>query len=462
MTLQLYNTLTKNKSEFVPIDSHNVGMYVCGPTVYDRAHIGNARAMVVFDILYRTLCHEFGIENVTYVRNITDVDDKINARAQQRKIDIKELTQETTNWFHEDMETIGCIALHTNDHGSKRQEPKATDHIDQMIEMINTLIDNNHAYAAQGHVLFKTQSFSEYGKLSRRSEDQMIAGARVEIAPYKENPSDFVLWKPSSDSEPGWESPWGRGRPGWHLECSVMSTNYLGPTFDIHGGGADLQFPHHENEIAQSCCAYPNSHYAKTWVHNGFLTVEGEKMSKSLGNFITVNELTDQGIQGEVIRFVLMSTHYRKPLDWSDKNVADATKALNGFYELIKETNLEPGTPDSHMVEALYDDLNTPKAIANLHAQASKLRKNPNNEELATFIASCQLIGLLNQDADSWFNSPRKEDIDEDYINSLLEKRKQARAEKDWPTADQVRDELAKLNIIVKDNPDGSTSWTKQ
>lgn len=316
MTIKLHNTKTRTKEVFTPLDAENVRMYVCGPTVYDRAHLGNARAVVVFDMLNRLLRHTYGKDHVTYVRNFTDVDDKINARAAETGRSIGDITDETIGWYHEDMDALGALRP---DH-----EPRATQFIPQMITMISDLIDSvneggqPHAYAAEGHVLFAVESYKDYGKLSGRSIDDMIAGARVEIAPYKKNPMDFVLWKPSLDEQPGWDSPWGRGRPGWHIECSAMSYELLGENFDIHGGGNDLMFPHHENEIAQSCCAHAGSGFANVWLHNEMLQVEGKKMSKSLGNFFTVRDLLEQGVPGEVIRFVLLSTHYRKPMDWTE------------------------------------------------------------------------------------------------------------------------------------------------
>jgi cysteinyl-tRNA synthetase len=462
--IKFYNSLSKTKEVFTPISPSKIGMYVCGPTVYDRAHIGNGRAMVIFDTVYRVLCHFYDTSNVHYVRNITDVDDKINARAKEHNIPIDVLTQETINIFHTDMEALGCIPLHTNTPNSHRTEPKATEHIADMIQMCQTLLANKHAYVAEGHVLFDVQSDPKYGHLSRRSQDEMIAGARVEIAPYKKNPADFVLWKPSTKDEPGWDSPWGHGRPGWHIECSAMSTKYLGTTFDLHGGGADLQFPHHENEIAQSCCAYPGSEFARTWIHNGFLTVNGEKMSKSLGNFITVRELLDKGIKGETIRYVLLSTHYRKPLDWSEKAVHDATKALNYFYTALQE-NHSTSEPDAALLtpytEALYDDINTPKALAYLHELASQVHKAEGKDKApyAKALKTCgQLLGLLTYTPTDWFNVSG----DHTHIDILITARNQARKDKRWQEADRIRNELAAEGITLKDNPDGTTNWIKQ
>ena len=474
--IRLYNTLTKQKEDFSPLNPSHVGMYVCGPTVYDRAHIGNGRAIVVFDTLYRLLCHHYGTSHVWYVRNITDVDDKINARAKEQHIPIQDLTDTTIALFHDDMQGIGCHPLHQNDPDSHRIEPKATQHIADMIAMCETLITRNHAYVASNHVLFDVSSFPAYGHLSRRTQDEMIAGARVEIAPYKKNPADFVLWKPSQHDEPGWESPWGRGRPGWHLECSAMSTKYLGSTFDIHGGGIDLQFPHHENEIAQSCCSYPESHFARYWIHNGFLTVNGEKMSKSLGNFITVRELLDKGVKGEVIRYLLLNTHYRKPLDWTDKGVSDAAEAVNYLYracEGITTATLPDAVLMNVFLEALYDDLNTPKAIAYLYELASKAHKASGAEKhrVITALAHCaELIGLFITPIDSWSaneklnylkNNPfglSQHEADE-HINEYLKARNHARETKNWPEADRIRALLHEKGITIEDHPNGTSSW---
>jgi cysteinyl-tRNA synthetase len=439
--MKLHNTLTKKKEEFKPLDEKNVRMYVCGPTVYDRAHIGNARAVVVFDALYRTLRHLYGNNHVTYARNITDVDDKINAAAKERGIEISELTTNTTKMFHDDMAALNCLAPNI--------EPRATEHIEEMVQMCETLIANGNAYAAEGHVLFSVQSDEKYGHLSRRSRDEMIAGARVEIAPYKKDPADFVLWKPSSDDEPGWDSPWGRGRPGWHIECSVMSTKYLGETFDIHGGGADLKFPHHENEIAQSCCAYPGSEFTRYWVHNGFLSVEGEKMSKSLGNFVTVHDLLDDGVDGEIIRYALLATHYRKPLDWNKKALDDAKKALKKFYKVIGDSD-ETGEPDAEFIEALRDDLNTPKAYSILHKLADK-------GDASTLKSCANILGLPSN-----FKQIKASNSNlDDSIIKLIEERKAARDAKDWAESDRIRDELATQGIVLKDNSDGTTSWER-
>ncbi|MGR3639850.1 cysteine--tRNA ligase [Alterinioella nitratireducens] len=370
--ITLYNTKTRQKERFEPLDKKNVRMYVCGPTVYDRAHLGNARPVVVFDVLYRLLRHVYGAEHVTYVRNFTDVDDKINATALARKkagakgsIEdlVHERSDETIDWYLADMGALGAL--------EPDQMPRATEFIAPMVAMIEDLVAKGHAYAAEGHVLFSVDSWREgYGKLSGRSVDDMIAGARVEVAPYKKNPMDFVLWKPSSDDLPGWESPWGRGRPGWHIECSAMSHALLGDSFDIHGGGLDLQFPHHENEIAQSKCAHPEGEFARYWMHNEMLQVEGKKMSKSLGNFFTVRDLLDQGVPGEVIRFVFLQTHYRKPMDWTEKKRQEAEQTLSKWAALVAGT--DAGTMPEAVVKELANDLNTSGAVAHLHLLAKE------------------------------------------------------------------------------------------
>ncbi|AAV95400.1 cysteine--tRNA ligase [Ruegeria pomeroyi] len=379
-TIKLHNTRTRTKEEFVPIDPDNVRMYVCGPTVYDRAHLGNGRPVVVFDVLYRLLRHVYGADHVTYVRNFTDVDDKINARAAERGRPIGDITAETTQWFLDDMGALGALEP---DH-----MPRATQYIPQMVAMIEELVAKGHAYEAEGHVLFAVDSWKEhYGKLSGRSVDDMIAGARVEVAPYKKNPMDFVLWKPSTPDLPGWDSPWGRGRPGWHIECSAMSYELLGESFDIHGGGNDLMFPHHENEIAQSCCAHPEGHFANFWLHNEMLQVEGKKMSKSLGNFFTVRDLLDQGIPGEVIRFVFLSTHYRKPMDWTEKKAKEAEATLRKWWRLTAPLDEMEIKPSPQFIDALTDDLNTPGAIAELHRLAKE-------KDYAALEAGLEMLGL--------------------------------------------------------------------
>jgi len=377
--IRLHDTRTRQKQTLIPRDPENLRMYVCGPTVYDRAHLGNARPVVVFDVLYRLLRHVYGPDHVTYVRNFTDVDDKINARAAETGRPIRAITDETIGWYHADMDALGALRP---DH-----EPRATEYIGQMVAMIEGLIATGHAYAAEGHVLFDVRSYPDYGALSGRSLDDMIAGARVEPAPYKRDPMDFVLWKPSAADEPGWDSPWGRGRPGWHIECSAMARDLLGPAFDIHGGGIDLQFPHHENELAQSCCADPGAGFARIWMHNEMVQVEGRKMSKSLGNFVTVRDLLDQGWPGAVIRFVMLSTHYRKPMDWTEAKAREAETRLLKWRDLVRDKGGEEMEVAPEVVSALADDLNTPLAIQALHGLWRA-------GDAASLQAACDLVGI--------------------------------------------------------------------
>ncbi|MEQ9258538.1 MAG: cysteine--tRNA ligase, partial [Roseovarius sp.] len=415
-TIQLHNTRTRRKEPFAPLDPANVRMYVCGPTVYDRAHLGNARPVVVFDMLFRLLRHVYGADHVTYVRNFTDVDDKINARAAESGRPIGEITAETTQWFLDDMAELGAL--------EPTKMPRATQYIPQMVAMIETLIEKGHAYAAEGHVLFAVDSWkSGYGKLSGRSVDDMIAGARVEVAPYKKNPMDFVLWKPSSDDLPGWPSPWGRGRPGWHIECSAMAYELLGESFDIHGGGNDLMFPHHENEIAQSCCAHPEGDFAKVWLHNEMLQVEGKKMSKSLGNFFTVRDLLEQGYPGEVIRFVFLSTHYRKPMDWTEKKAREAKYILQKWRQMTLGIEADPNLP-IEVQRAIMDDLNTPEAITQLHMYARE-------GERAKLKTSAKFLGLLETKNDAYFNV-EETGLRHELIDQLLAERETARKERDY------------------------------
>jgi len=440
MMLRLHNTLTKTKEDFVPLDPKNVRMYVCGPTVYDYAHIGNARPVIVFDVLFRLLRHIYGDAHVTYVRNITDVDDKINARAAESGITIRELTEKTAAQFHEDVAALGCLA--------PTVEPRATEHIAQMIAMIEKLISVGHAYAAEGHALYDVSSKKDYGKLSRRSLDEMIAGARVEIAPYKKNPMDFVLWKPSEAHEPGWDSPWGRGRPGWHIECSAMSEKTLGETFDIHGGGVDLTFPHHENEIAQSEGAHGGHPFAKIWMHNGFLQVEGEKMSKSLGNFVTIRELLERE-HPEVIRLQMMLTHYKQPIDWTDAGRKQARAILNHWYHRTNGYYSFDKVP-VRFLDALRDDLNMPEAISRMTQELDPM----------SLRAAAQFLGFLQSDLDSWLRwRPSKLQVDEAHVAELIEARLAARKARDFKESDRIRDDLLAKGIVLKDNADGTTSW---
>ncbi len=439
MTLRLYNTLTRTKEDFTPLDPKNVRMYVCGPTVYDYAHIGNARPVIVFDVLFRLLRHLYGENHVTYVRNITDVDDKINARAREEGVSIRELTERTAKQFHADIAALGVLP--------PTVEPRATEHIAEMIAIIEKLIAKGHAYAADGHVLFSVPSMKDYGQLSRRSLDEMVAGARVDVAPYKKGEMDFVLWKPSDEKTPGWDSPWGRGRPGWHIECSAMSWKHLGEVFDIHGGGIDLVFPHHENEVAQTRCAFGHQVMANIWMHNGFLQVEGQKMSKSLGNFFTINELLADW-PGDVLRFNMLRTHYRQPIDWTVKSLEESWRILEGFYNNAGAVHAERGVFSKPVLEALADDLNTPKAIAELHA----LDRPGAQNELGETLLALGFTGKLH--------SPKADlSVDEAQVNAFISQRLEARKAKNWAESDRLRDELAKMGIAIKDNKDGTTSW---
>ena len=439
MAIRLHNSKTRKKEAFQPLDASNVRLYVCGPTVYDRAHLGNARPVVVFDTLYRLLRHVYGADHVTYVRNFTDVDDKINATALSRKQAgakgtleelIAERTEETIRWYHQDMDALGAMR--------PNHEPRATAYIAPMIAMIQTLIDRGHAYAKDGHVLFRVRSYHDYGALSGRSVDDMIAGARVEVAPFKEDPMDFVLWKPSDAETPGWDSPWGRGRPGWHIECSAMSYELLGASFDIHGGGIDLQFPHHENELAQSCCAHPEAGFASVWMHNEMLQVEGKKMSKSLGNFFTVRDLLEQGIPGEVIRMVFLGTHYGRPMDWTAEKAAQAEATLRKWRGLV--AGVTAGTPSAAVVEALSDDLNTAGAIAELHALAA-------TGDAAGLKASAALLGLLDDAMGAWAEAS----VDlAPYAAKLAALREAAMAAKDFAPVDAMKAALVAAGVEVR------------
>jgi cysteinyl-tRNA synthetase len=440
--LVVHNSLSGRKERFEPLDASLVRMYVCGPTVYDYAHIGNARPIIVFDVLFRLLRHLYGEAHVKYVRNITDVDDKINARAAAEGVPISEITARTIRQFHEDIGALNVLPPSV--------EPRATEHIAEMQALIERLIAAGCAYVAEGHVLYDVSSKPDYGILSKRSLDEMIAGARVEVAPYKKNPMDFVLWKPSGPGEPAWDSPWGPGRPGWHIECSAMSWKHLGETFDIHGGGIDLKFPHHENEIAQSTCAFHTPFMARYWMHNGFLQVEGEKMSKSLGNFITIHELLQEW-PGEVLRLNMLRTHYRAPLDWTRKGLEESRKVLDKWYRAIGD--VEPAAaPDGGVVAALCDDLNTPRAIAELH----RLQREGRAEALK---ASAALLGLLPMTESEWrAATTSRAEVDVEEIERLIAERAAARARRDWATADRIRDELAARGIVLRDGPEG-TSW---
>jgi cysteinyl-tRNA synthetase len=453
MALVLYNSLTHSKQPFRPIDSQNVRMYVCGPTVYDYAHIGNARAVVVFDLLYRVLRHEYGEGHVKYVRNITDVEDKIMAAAEASGQTIGEVTTRTTAQYHEDMAALGNLPPDI--------EPRATEYIKEMIALIERLIAAGHAYAAEGHALFRVASYAKYGALSRRSRADMIAGARVEIAPYKEDPGDFVLWKPSTPEQPGWDSPWGRGRPGWHIECSAMSENTLGETFDIHGGGLDLIFPHHENEIAQSVCAHDGRPFSNYWLHNGMLTVGGAKMAKSEGNFITVRDALAQA-PGEVIRLALLGTHYRAPLDWTEDRLHEARQTLDRFYRALALSGTRPNTNvvGANVEAALGDDLNAPLALSHMHELTGAINRAGDDAErgkLQTALAaSGQVLGLLERSPEEWLRGGRA-DAD---VEAQIAARTLARKERRFADADRIRDELAADGVVLEDGP-GGTTWRR-
>ncbi|SLN09546.1 Cysteine--tRNA ligase [Roseovarius gaetbuli] len=446
--IKLRNSKTKSKEPepFVPLDwlddkipavQKKVRMYVCGPTVYDRAHLGNARPVVVFDVLYRLLRHVYGADHVTYARNFTDVDDKINARAAESGRSIGEITAETTQWFLDDMGALGAL--------EPNFMPRATQYIPQMVAMIEDLIAKGHAYAAEGHVLFAVDSYTKYGALSGRTVDDMIAGARVEVAPYKRNPMDFVLWKPSTEDQPGWDSPWGRGRPGWHIECSAMAYELLGESFDIHGGGNDLMFPHHENEIAQSCCAHPEGGFAQVWMHNEMLQVEGKKMSKSLGNFFTVHDLLEQGVPGEVIRFVFLSTHYRKPMDWTAKKAEEAEATLRKWYKQADRA-LDNSPPYIGVVNAIADDLNTSQAISEIHQLSHA-------DDVPSLRASLKFLGLMGDTSPAWAAAPT---TDLSYwLDGLSTARKTSMETKDFTEVDKLKAALSDAGVEVRMSKDG-------
>jgi cysteinyl-tRNA synthetase len=435
--IKLYNSKKRFKELFEPIDTKNVRMYVCGPTVYDRAHLGNARPVVVFDMLYRLLRQVYGLKNVNYVRNFTDIDDKINSKSLETGEDIKSITDRTIDLYLQDMAELAAL--------EPRSMPRATHFISEMIEMVTDLINKSNAYETDGHVLFDVDSYADYGSLSGRSIDDMIAGSRVEVAPYKRNPMDFILWKPSDAQTPGWVSPWGRGRPGWHIECSAMAHHYFGDSFDIHGGGNDLQFPHHENELAQSKCANPEGSFANVWIHNEMLQVEGKKMSKSLDNFFSVRDLLNQGIPGEVIRFVLLSTHYSKPMDWTQKKANEATTTLRKWHELVSD--IIPGKLDVVVLERVANDINTPGALTRLHELAK-------DGDVAGLLAGAQFLGLLGQDSDWWRPQVVPSEILQ-QIQNLVEARSAAKAERDFAKADAIRDKLSAAGVEVIDKPNG-------
>ena len=444
----LTNSLGNRKEKFNPINANKIGMYVCGPTVYDNPHIGNARPLVVFDILFKVLKCKYGNTAVTYVRNITDIDDKIIKSSLEKNIPIGDLTKKITKIFHEDCEYLKCeVPSH---------EPKATENISLMIEMISKLIKNGNAYESNLHVYFDVNKFKDYGKLSNKNLDELISGARVEISENKKNPADFVLWKPSSENEPSWNSPWGQGRPGWHLECSAMSKKFLGNRFDIHGGGIDLIFPHHENEIAQSRCANENETFANYWVHNGFITISSEKMSKSQGNILKISDFKNK-VSGQVLRLALISAHYKQPLDWNDKLLSECEKTINKWYESYIDIKKKVLIPEDFLAP-LYDDLNTPGYIANLHKLFEKSQKG-SIEDKEIFISACNFIGLLNENKKIWDQFKRnKSMISEDEIQKKINDRNSARKNKDYKAADEIRNELLDKGVLIEDKGD-KTLW---
>ncbi len=458
MSLRLYDTMARAKRTFVPIDPARVTMYVCGPTVYNFAHIGNARPVVVFDVLFRLLRHIYGEDHVVYAANVTDVDDKINLKATQEGVPISTITDRYLDAYHADMAALSALR--------PTFEPRATATMNAIIAMIERLVEGGSAYAAEGHVLFNTQAYRDYGKLSRRSLDDMIAGARVDVAPYKQNPADFVLWKPSKPGEPVWESPFGPGRPGWHIECSAMIEQTLGIPIDIHGGGNDLIFPHHENEMAQGVCAGHRDGYANYWMHNGFLNMGEQKMSKSLGNVQLVHELVKQW-PPEALRWALLASHYRQPLAWTDEVIGQARSALDTMYGALgraEAIEVEPGAPSEAFLEALLDDLNTPKAIAELHALAHRLETGTPAERASAkseMLANGALLGFLQSPPSTWFQGGADVELTA-RIEELIAQRVAARTAKDWALADSIRAELTALDVEVMDGPTGATWKLKE
>jgi len=444
---KIFNSLTKKKENFVPISKDKIGMYVCGPTVYDYPHIGNARPLVVFDVLYRLLKKIYGGNKVNYVRNITDIDDKIIESSKKNNKSIGELTKTITASFHEDCKYLNCL--------KPSFEPKATEHVKEMISMVTNLIKNKHAYENEKHVYFSVSSFKEYGKLSNKNSEQLVAGSRIEVSKYKKNPLDFVLWKPSETDDPGWDSPWGRGRPGWHLECSVMSEKFLGKKFDIHGGGLDLIFPHHENEIAQSRCSNKTDNFANYWVHNGFVTFDKEKMSKSIGNIVTIHKLREN-INGQVVRLALLSSHYKQPLDWNEKLIKESQNTLDKWYsqfEIIDSVEFQ-----EDVLLPLLEDLNTPEYISKLHVLYEESSKG-NKSSKVKFLSACKLIGLLEEDKESWESFKKsKAHVDENFIKQKIKDRNKARKEGNYKLADTIRNELEKNGVIIEDKQD-QTNW---
>ena len=445
MSLKLSNTLTRKKEIFQPIKKNEIGMYVCGPTVYDYPHVGNARPLVVFDVLYRVLMEFYKDYKITYVRNVTDIDDKIIEAAKKKNLSIKEITDKVTKDFHDDCKFLGCL--------NPTHEPKATEHLDEMINLVTKLIELGFAYESNKHVYFEVSKFKEYGKLSNKKVEDLISGSRVEISENKKNAGDFVLWKPSNEAEPSWDSPFGPGRPGWHLECSAMSEKYLGSHFDIHGGGLDLIFPHHENEIAQSVCCNQNDKFANYWIHNGYVTVDKQKMSKSLGNFITINELKSK-YNGQVIRLAILSTHYTQPFDWNSEILNISKKTLEKWYEFYSDNNFKILNEN---LKFLLDDLNTPLMISNMHELYKKAKSGDKNsaEQLS---ASCKILGLFNDSKEIWDEHKKTGKMSEDEIENLISKRNEARSKKDFKTSDEIRNLLNDHGIEINDK-DGQTEW---
>lgn len=455
--IYLHNTLKQKKEEFVPIDEKNVRMYVCGPTVYDKAHLGNAKTPVVYDVLYRLLCHVYGKDHVTYVSNITDVDDKILNKHKETGKSIREITEQTYNWYIEDMAKLNVLA--------PNYRPRATEYIDDMIALVQKLLENKHAYVVENHVLFDVDSMPAYGTLSGRSMKEMLAGARIEVADYKKNPADFILWKPSAEDQPGWNSPWGYGRPGWHLECSAMSSKLLGNDFDIHGGGSDLIFPHHENEYAQSCGAFPHTHFAHYWVHTGMLMINGVKMSKSLGNFYTVEEVLAKA-PAEALRFLFLTAHYHQPFNFTFEGLQQAKSILDKFYNALLKNQDVPfveANPSEKLIDALCDDLNTPLALACLHENVNELNKAQTDADRSRLkselMANAQMLGLLYNDPQAWFTGTQNDD-EAAEIEKLIAERAAAKKNKNWAVADEIRNRLKEQGIVLEDSPTGTT-WKK-
>ena len=445
MTLKISNTLTRTKENFIPIDEKNIRMYVCGPTVYDYPHVGNARPLIVFDLLFRLLSKIYPKSKITYVRNITDIDDKIIDASIKSKISIQDLTSKVTKDFHDDCNYLGCL--------SPTVEPKATEHLSEMINLVKKLIQNGFAYESNEHVYFQVSKFKKYGNLSNKKIEELISGSRVEISDNKKEPGDFVLWKPSKENEPSWDSPFGKGRPGWHLECSAMSEKYLGNHFDIHGGGLDLIFPHHENEIAQSVCANNNEKFSNYWLHNGYVTVEKQKMSKSLGNFITINQLKNN-YNGQVVRLAMLSTHYTQPFDWNENILEVSKKSLDKWYEFYSEDDEDIGEEN---LKFLLDDLNTPLMISNIH-ELYKKAKSGDSLSAKQLSSSCKILGLFNQNFDDWKSFKKIGKITPEEIEKFILKRNEARSKKDFKTSDEIRDLLVSKGVLIKDK-DGNTTW---